>query len=124
MNCQEFSHCRDWVNGTFLDSTKFFQAVTRLPDLVIFLNTHSNIFETHPAIKESAKMMIPTVGIVDTNSDPRLITYPIPGNDDTIQSIEYFCKIFEKTILLAKQKRMDCLRMPFKEEIDTENLKK
>ena len=81
-----------------------------MPDLLILLSTMNNIFERHQAIVDAARVMIPTIGIVDTNSDPRLITYPVPGNDDSIQSIEYFCKLFEKTIINAKQKRIECLQ--------------
>jgi len=42
------------------------------------------------AIKEARKIGIPVVAIVDTNCDPSLVTYPIPGNDDAIKSIELF----------------------------------
>lgn len=112
INCGEYSHCRHWQIGTFTDSINFFGGVTRLPDLLIFLSTMNNIFETHPAVKEAAKMMIPTIGVVDTNSDPRLITYPIPGNDDTAQSIAYFCKIFEQAIKIGKERRIECLKKP------------
>ncbi|HNX91640.1 MAG TPA: 30S ribosomal protein S2, partial [Candidatus Omnitrophota bacterium] len=37
------------------------------------------------------KMHIPIVGIIDTNCDPEIIDYPIPGNDDAIRSIRYIC---------------------------------
>ncbi|MCA9389943.1 30S ribosomal protein S2, partial [candidate division WWE3 bacterium] len=40
------------------------------------------------ALEEAAKVGIPVVALVDTNADPRLVTYPIPGNDDGIKSIE------------------------------------
>jgi small subunit ribosomal protein S2 len=47
-----------------------------LPDLVIFLNTQ----ELQGAIKECTNRNIPTVGIVDSDTDPRVVTYPIPAN--------------------------------------------
>lgn len=77
---------------------------------MIFLSTMNNVFEQHPAIPEAAKHMIPTIGVVDTNSDPCLITYPVPGNDDSIQSISYFCRIFEEAIKTGKLKRIECLQ--------------
>lgn len=44
----------------------------------------------HIAVAEAQKLGIPVVGIADTNSDPNLIEYPIPGNDDAIRSIKLF----------------------------------
>lgn len=58
--------------------------------------------ETHPAVIEAAKMTIPTVGIVDSNSDPAYITYPIPGNDDSLVSIEYYMNLFTAAIRKGK----------------------
>lgn len=72
----------------------------------------NNVFEPHPAIAEAAKVLVPSIGIVDTNSNPCLITYPVPGNDDSEQSIEYYCKLFEQAIKAGKQKRLECLRKP------------
>jgi len=105
--CGEYSHCRYWHLGTFTDSESYYQAVTRLPDLLIFLNTLSNAFETHQAVIDAAKLLIPSVGIVDTNCDPTLITYPVPSNDDTYCTIEFYCKLFKEVILLAKDKRKE-----------------
>lgn len=110
LNCGEYSHCRDWKLGTFTDSVKFFESFTRLPDLLIFLNTMGSIFQTHTAVMEAAKHMIPTIGVVDTNCNPCLITYPVPGNDDSLQSIQYYCELFEKAIKAGKQKRLEALR--------------
>lgn len=100
----EYAHTQKWVPGTFTESTEYFESVTRLPDLVVLLNTFDNVFDTHPAVIESAKMLIPTIGVVDSASDPRLISYPIPANDDSPVSIQFFCKVFKHTILTAKEK--------------------
>ncbi|XP_060085062.1 small ribosomal subunit protein uS2m-like [Ylistrum balloti] len=103
----EYSHCRYWRGGTFTNAIQQFGSVTRLPDTCIFLSTSNTVFEQHTAIVESAKMMIPTIGIVDTNSDPRIITYPVPGNDDTLTSIELYCSLFKQAILKGKEKRKE-----------------
>lgn len=104
MECGEYSHTRFWRGGVFTNANVQFGAVTRLPDLCIFLNTQNNILEMHTAVKDSAKMSIPTIGIVDTNCNPNLITYPVPGNDDSPSAIELYCKLFKSAILLGKAK--------------------
>lgn len=101
----EFAHTRVWRPGMFTNSTMMFGAVTRLPDLVIVLNTLTTILEEHLVIAEAAKMAIPVVGIVDTNCNPNLITYPVPGNDDSPQSIQLYCKLFKSAILSGKKER-------------------
>ena len=51
------------------------------------------------AIAEAKKMGIPIIGIVDTNSNPDDINYPIPGNDDAVRSISLYCDLFGSAIL-------------------------
>ena len=55
------------------------------------------------AIKEAAKLNIPIVAIVDTNSDPTGIDYPIPGNDDARRAINLYCDLLKQTILNAQK---------------------
>jgi len=99
--CHEFAHTRRWLRGLFTNSTRIFGTETRLPDCTIFLSTKGS--ET--AISESAKMLIPSVGICDTDSDPRLICYPIAGNDDTPDTIDLYCKLFKTAVLRGKMRR-------------------
>ena len=47
-------------------------------------------------------MNIPIIGIVDTNSDPDEISYPIPGNDDSRRSINLYCSLIKETINSAE----------------------
>ncbi|XP_018325442.1 28S ribosomal protein S2, mitochondrial [Agrilus planipennis] len=105
--CGEFAHTRFWRGGIFTNANKQFGTVTRLPDLCIFLNTHNTVALEHTAIRDSAKMGIATIGIVDSNSNPNLITYPVPGNDDTPCAIELYCKLFTNAILRGKEKRKE-----------------
>lgn len=109
--CGEYSHVRFWQEGILTNSLVEFGCVTRLPDLLIFLHTMDNVVRQHTAIREAAKMLIPTVGIVDTNCNPNLITYPIPGNDDTSASINLFCNLFKSAILRGKEKRKELLAL-------------
>lgn len=57
------------------------------------------------AVKDAAKLLIPTIGIVDSNCSPNLITYPVPGNDDTPEAIALYCDLFKKAILRGKEER-------------------
>ena len=106
-NCEEYAHCRYWNPGLFTDSRNVFGHTARLPDLCIFLHTQNSVFRTHRAVSDSAKLLIPSVGVVDSNCDPRLITYPIPGSDDSFFSVRQYLNIFEKTIQIAKAKRAE-----------------
>ena len=49
------------------------------------------------------KLNIPIIAILDTNSDPEGINYPIPGNDDARRSIDLYCNLIKETIVSAKK---------------------
>jgi small subunit ribosomal protein S2 len=65
-----------------------------VPDLIFIIDTN---FEKL-AIKEAAKLKIPIIAILDTNSDPTNIDYPIPGNDDARRAINLYCDLLKETI--------------------------
>ncbi|XP_075435025.1 small ribosomal subunit protein uS2m [Ascaphus truei] len=104
-DCGEYAHARCWQGGLLTNAHVQYGVGVRLPDLIVFIGTLNNVFEQHIAIRDAAKMNIPTAGIVDTNCNPSLITYPIPGNDDTPSSVELYCRLFKMTITRAKDKR-------------------
>ena len=66
-----------------------------MPDLIIVLNIQNEKL----AITETRCIGIPVIGIVDTNSDPTLVDYPIAGNDDSIRVIKFYCDLFTEAIL-------------------------
>lgn len=105
MDCGEFSHTRYWRGGVFTNANVQFKTTIRLPDLCIFFNTLNNILAQHTAIRDAAKMNIPTIGIVDTNCNPNLLTYTVPGNDDTPAAIQLYCRLFKEAILRGKERR-------------------
>lgn len=115
LECGEYAYCSVWRSGTFTNSTMKFGAVTRLPDVVVFTSTLNNIFEMHEAVTEAAKMNIPSIGVVDSSCDPRLITYPIPGNDDSPCSIELYCRVFKEAVIRGKAKAKE-LQSPSSEQ--------
>merc|ERR1719186_1225883 len=108
MECGEYSYTRIWNSKVFCASTLTFKQEIRLPDLVVMVHTKdSHQYGDHRAIIDAAKVSIPTVGIVDTDCNPNIITFPVPGNDDTLESVQLYLDLFKKTILLAKQKRKE-----------------
>lgn len=107
--CGEYAYCRRWRSQVFTNSQRIFGAVTRLPDLMILFSTMNIENGVHQAVNMSAKMLIPTIAICDTNSDPTLITYPVPGNDDSPQSIEYYSHLFKTAVLNGKTKRKEVI---------------
>jgi small subunit ribosomal protein S2 len=60
----------------------------KLPDMLFVVDA----VKEHIAVLEARCLNIPIVAPLDTNCDPDLITYPIPGNDDAIRSIQLFCR--------------------------------
>ena len=70
----------------------------KIPDLVFIIDTNYESL----AIKESIKLGIPIIAILDTNSNPDGIDFPIPGNDDARRSIDLYCNLLKDTINDAK----------------------
>ncbi len=71
----------------------------KVPDLVFIIDTNYESL----AIKESIKLGIPIIAILDTNSNPEGVDFPIPGNDDARRSIDLYCSLMKETINDAKQ---------------------
>ena len=69
----------------------------KLPNLVFIIDTNYESL----AIKESIKLRIPIIAILDTNSNPEGIDFPIPGNDDARRSIDLYCDLLKETIINA-----------------------
>jgi small subunit ribosomal protein S2 len=70
----------------------------KTPDLVFIIDTNYESL----AIAESVKLGIPIIAILDSNSNPDNIDYPIPGNDDARRSIDLYCNLIKETIINAK----------------------
>ena len=69
------------------------------PDLLFIIDTRLE----HIAVAEAKNLNIPIIGIVDTNCDPDVIDYPIPGNDDSRRSIDLYCNLISETIKNSKK---------------------
>jgi len=70
-----------------------------LPDVVFIIDTNKEEI----AIHEATKLGIPLVAVIDSNSDPDGIDYPIPGNDDATRSIHFYCDMMARTVLQGLQ---------------------
>jgi small subunit ribosomal protein S2 len=71
----------------------------KAPDLIFIIDTKLE----HKAVAEAKNLNIPVIGIVDTNADPDIIDFPIPGNDDSRRAINLYCELIHKTIESSKQ---------------------
>ena len=83
------------------------------------------------AVSEANKLKIPVIAILDTNSSPEGIDYPIPGNDDSRKSIELICSLISKSIIKNKKKidlkenlKKNTIEIPTKKEVKKELKKK
>lgn len=65
------------------------------PDALFVIDTNKEDI----AIKEAEKLGIPVFAVLDTNCDPKGVTFPVPGNDDAIKAIELYCQLFSDAIL-------------------------
>ena len=77
----------------------------RMPKAMIVVDTKKE--ET--AIREAKRLSIPVIGLIDSNSDPSLIAYPIPGNDDATKSISLIITLLADTILEGRKKFLSYL---------------
>ena len=66
-----------------------------VPDIMFVIDTNKEAI----AILEARKLNIPIIAILDTNSDPDGITYPIPGNDDAARAIQTYCDLIADAVL-------------------------
>jgi len=73
-----------------------------LPDVVFIIDTNKEEIAAH----EANKLGIPVVAVIDSNSDPEGIQYPIPGNDDATRAITTYCDLVAQAVLSGLQKEL------------------
>src|SRR3954467_12615137 len=66
-----------------------------IPDLMFVIDTNKEAI----AIQEARKLNIPVIAILDTNSNPDGITFPVPGNDDAARALQLYCDLVADTVL-------------------------
>jgi small subunit ribosomal protein S2 len=77
----------------------------RMPKAAFIVDTKKE--ET--AVREARRLGIPVIGLIDTNSDPDLVDYPIPGNDDATKSISAIATVIADTIIEGRKKFLSYL---------------
>ncbi len=87
-----------------------------LPQAVFVTDTHKE----RSAILEARKMRIPIIGVVDTNSNPEEIDYPIPGNDDAIRAIRLFCSIIANAVIEGREGKAEREEAAKEEEVQSQ----
>ena len=73
-----------------------------LPSIMIVIDT----VKEDIAIAEARTLGIPVVAILDSNSDPQGITYPVPGNDDALRAINLYCDLFSLSVLAGLEEQL------------------
>ncbi len=66
-----------------------------LPDLLFIIDTNKESI----AVQEARKLGIPVAAVIDSNSDPEGITFPVPGNDDALRAIDLYCELISQAVL-------------------------
>ena len=84
------------------------------PDLLFVIDTNKEAL----AIQEAKKLGIPVIAVIDTNSDPSLIDFPIPGNDDAARSISLYCDLIAKAALEGMTNQLATAGVDIGESID------
>ena len=88
----------------------------KTPELIFIIDTNVESL----AVAEAKKLGIPIIAVLDTNSDPTGIDFPIPGNDDARRSINLYCELLKNTI---KDAEKSIKGLDEKDEKDEKNLK-
>jgi len=96
-----------WVPGTFTNAgallgPEIFDG-DYLPDVAVFLNPKKNL----GALRECHVAMIPTIGIVDTDADPRIVTYCIPANDESLRTVELIAGVLSMAARKGRQRLVE-----------------
>ncbi|WP_207458509.1 30S ribosomal protein S2 [Azospirillum sp. SYSU D00513] len=73
-----------------------------LPDVLFIIDTNKESL----AVKEANKLGIPVIAVLDSNSDPEGVAFPIPGNDDALRAIDLYCELVQGSVLDGLQAEM------------------
>lgn len=89
------------------------------PDLIFVIDTPKEAL----AIKEAKKLGIPVIGICDTNANPNEVDFPVPGNDDAIRAIQFYCELVSGAVLDGMQAEIAAQGVKVEEVVDAAAVK-
>jgi small subunit ribosomal protein S2 len=73
--------------------------MTNVPAVMFIVDTKKEEI----AVAEANRLGIPVVGLIDTNSDPDVIQYPIPGNDDAVKSVKFIASLITDSVIEGRR---------------------
>lgn len=85
--------------GKLEDAFSGVEDMNKLPDIVVVFDS----VRDQLALREARKLKITTIGVCDSNADPDLVTYPIPGNDDAIKALKYYVEKISTAVEIGKR---------------------
>lgn len=101
---KEYNRLNEYLNGI--------REMKQLPQALFVVD----INRENIAVAEAARLNIPIIALVDTNCDPHNIDYPIPANDDSSRSIEFFIKLVSQACIKGKKKWTESLRSQMQQQ--------
>ena len=107
------------LNREIARMEKSYSGVTsldRLPDCVYVVDPKKEV----ACVREVNKLGIPIVALIDTDANPDIIDYPVPGNDDSIKSVKYITSCIVEAINEGLEKKVDVAEKPAKEKSSKE----
>lgn len=85
---------REWISGAFTNEKQVLGKEEPLPEFIVCFSTRLNNIAT----LEASQQLIPSMGIIDTDTNPEMVTYPIFGNDDSVESMVLYTKYMVEAI--------------------------
>ena len=101
-----------WIPGTLTNTINVLNENIK-PDLLIVLDMPKN----NTALREAFHVGIPSIAICDTDCDPTIVTYPIPGNDDSISSVDLILGLLSQSALQGSLKKAPTLSKELSQSI-------
>ncbi|KAI9146097.1 ribosomal protein S2, flavodoxin-like domain-containing protein, partial [Paraphysoderma sedebokerense] len=99
-------YIHNWTAGTLTNTSEIVakngETEIHKPDVLILLDAKDNM----KAVKEARKVNVPTIALVDTDMDPRWISFPIPGNDEGVKGIELVSRVLSVAAREGVEKRL------------------